>query len=244
MAESAYLPEITIQESNVLDSQRHSALVRITHWVHTLSFIALAVSGIAILLAHPRLYWGETGALGTPSLIDLPLPFVLKLQIRGPGRYLHFLSAWVCVLTGLLYVLSGLFTRHFWKNLVPSRTDLGWQPIMRVVSKHLHFKPPNVEESQSYNVLQRLSYLAVIFLLFPLIIVTGLAMSPAITSVFPVIVTVFGGQQSARTIHFFVAAALVLFLIVHIAMVCLAGFKNRMRGMIMATVLSEKSRHE
>ncbi len=232
MSESAYLPGTIIQESSVLDSPRYSALVRITHWVHTLSFIALVVSGIAILLAHPRLYWGETGAVGTPSLIDLPLPFVLKLQIRGPGRYLHFLSAWVCVLTGLLYVLSGLFTRHFWKNLVPSGTDLGWQPIMRVVSNHLHFKRPKVEESQSYNVLQRLTYLAVIFLLFPLIIVTGLAMSPAITSVFPVIVTVFGGQQSARTIHFFVAAALVLFLTVHIAMVCLSGFKNRMRAMI------------
>jgi len=124
MAESAYLPGVAIQDSEVLDSPRHSALVRVTHWIHTLSFIALTLSGIAILLAHPRLYWGETGAVGTPSLIDLPLPFVLKLQIRGPGRYLHFLSAWVFVLTGLLYALSGLFTRHFWKNLVPSRADL------------------------------------------------------------------------------------------------------------------------
>jgi len=119
-------------------SPRHSALVRVTHWIHTFSFIALALSGIAILLAHPRLYWGETGAVGTPSLIDLPFPFVLELQIRGPGRYLHFLSAWICVLTGLLYVLSGLFTRHFWKNLVPSKTDLGWKSIRRVVSNHMH----------------------------------------------------------------------------------------------------------
>ncbi len=232
MAESPYLPGLAIQNSSVLDSPRHSALVRVTHWIQAVSFIALVVSGIAILLAHPRLYWGETGAVGTPSLIDLPLPFVLKLQIRGPGRYLHFLSAWVCVLTGLLYVLSGLFTRHFRNNLVPSKTDLGWKPIMRVVSNHLHLKRPTEEESQSYNVLQRLTYLAVVFLLFPLIIVTGLAMSPSITSVFPAIVIVFGGQQSARTIHFFVAAALVLFLLVHIAMVCLAGFNNRMRAMI------------
>jgi thiosulfate reductase cytochrome b subunit len=232
MAESAYLSGLAIQNSDPLDSPRHSALVRVTHWIHTLSFIALVVSGIAILLAHPRLYWGETGAVGTPSLIDLPLPFVLEIPLRGPGRYLHFLSAWVCVLTGLLYVLSGLFTRHFRKNLVPSKTDLGWKPLTRVVSNHLQLKRPTEEESRSYNVLQRLTYLAVVFLLFPLIIVTGLAMSPAITSVFPAIVTIFGGQQSARTIHFFVAAALVLFLVVHIAMVCLAGFKNRMRAMI------------
>jgi cytochrome b subunit of formate dehydrogenase len=106
MAESAYLPAVTIQNSEVLDSPRHSALVRVTHWIHTLSFIALALSGIAILLAHPRLYWGETGAVGTPSLIDLPFPFVLELQIRGPGRYLHFLSAWVCVLTRILQAVG------------------------------------------------------------------------------------------------------------------------------------------
>jgi thiosulfate reductase cytochrome b subunit len=218
--------------------------VRVTHWIHTLSFIALTLSGIAILLAHPRLYWGETGAVGTPSLIDLPFPFVLKLQIRGPGRYLHFLSAWVFVLTGLLYALSGLFTRHFWKNLVPSRADLGWQSIRRVVSNHMHLKRPAEEESRSYNVLQRLTYLAVVFLLSPLIIITGLAMSPAVTSVFPVIVNVFGGQQSARTIHFFVAVALVSFLLVHIAMVCLAGFKNRMRAMITGTTPPGRSHHE
>ena len=232
MAESAYLSGVAIQNSEVLDSQRHSVLVRVTHWIQTLSFIALVLSGIAILLAHPRLYWGETGAVGTPSLIDLPLPFVLDVPIRGPGRYLHFLSAWVFVLTGLLYVLSGFFTRHFQKNLVPSKTDFGWKPILRVVSNHARLKRPSEEESRSYNVLQRLTYLSVIFLLSPLIIITGLAMSPAVTSVFPVIVNVFGGQQSARTIHFFVSVALVLFLLVHIAMVCLAGFKNRMRAMI------------
>src|ERR1700730_89373 len=232
MAESAYLSGVAIQNSEVLDSQRHSVLVRVTHWIQTLSFIALVLSGIAILLAHPRLYWGETGAVGTPSLIDLPLPFVLDVPIRGPGRYLHFLSAWVFVLTGLLYVLSGFFPRHFQKNLVPSKTDFGWKPILRVVSNHARLKRPSEEESRSYNVLQRLTYLSVIFLLSPLIIITGLAMSPAVTSVFSVIVSVFCGQQSARTIHFFVSVALVLFLLVHIAMVCLAGFKNRMRAMI------------
>lgn len=231
MAESAYLPGVTIQDANVLDSPRHSTLVRVTHWIHTLSFFGLAVSGIGILLAHPRLYWGETGGVGTPSVLDLPLPFMLG----GPsswGRSLHFLSAWVCILNGLLYALSGLFTQHFRRNLLPGKADLATGNITRVLANHLRLKRPSDAESNSYNVLQRLAYLTVVFVLFPLMIVTGLAMSPAITSVFPAIVIIFGGQQSARTIHFFVANFLVLFLIVHVAMVCLAGFKNRMRAMI------------
>src|SRR6187399_806293 len=97
---------------------RHSALVRATHWLTAASFIALAVSGIAILLAHPRLYWGETGAVGTPALIELPIPFLLGES--GWGRYLHFLAAWAAVFTGLLYLMAGLVTGHFRKHLLPS----------------------------------------------------------------------------------------------------------------------------
>src|ERR1700728_4734849 len=171
MAGSAYFPRIAIRSSDIPDSPRHSALVRITHWINTLSFFGLLVSGIAILLAHPRLYWGETGNVGTPSLVDLPLPFVLTGQ-TGWGRSLHFFSAWACVLNGSLYVISSLVTRHF---------------------------------GRTYKIPQRLTYLLVIAVLFPLMIWTGLAMSPAITSVFPGLVTGLGGQQSARTIHFFAA---------------------------------------
>jgi thiosulfate reductase cytochrome b subunit len=206
MADSAYLPGVATPITEVRDSPRHSALNRITHWINAVSFVVLLISGVAILLAHPRLYWGETGGVGTPSLIDLPLPFLLGGQ-SGWGRSQHFLFGWISVLNGFLYVLSGLFTSHFRKNLLSAGES-------------------------SYNALQRLTYLMVIFLLFPLMIWTGLAMSPAIVSVFPIFVTVLGGQQSARTIHFFVAALLVLFLIVHIVMVCLSGFSSRMRGMI------------
>ena len=90
---------------------RHNLLVRITHWVNTLAFLALVVSGSAILLAHPRLYWGETGAFGSPALFQLPLR--LNLDQSGWGRSLHFLAAWICVLNGVVYVLSGLVRRHF-----------------------------------------------------------------------------------------------------------------------------------
>jgi len=170
---------------------RHSVLVRVTHWLTAGSFIALAVSGVAILLAHPRLYWGETGAVGTPSLIDLPLPFLLTGQ-SGWGRYLHFLSAWIAVLTGIVYVLGGIRACHF-------RQDL--------------FKPA---PPAKYNLLQRITYAAVVFVLFPLMIWTGLAMSPAVTSVVPMLVTSMSGQQSARTIHFIVAGLLVLFVVGHV----------------------------
>jgi thiosulfate reductase cytochrome b subunit len=242
MAELAQVSVLATQGIDALDSPRHSLLVRVTHWINTVSFLALVISGIAILLAHPRLYWGETGAVGAPSLIDLPLPFILDIPIRGPGRYLHFLSAWVWLLNGLLYAISGLVTQHFRKNLLPAQDYLGWRPMQRVMSGHLHLRRPIEAESQSYNVLQRLSYLGVIFVLSPLIIVTGLAMSPAVTSVLPIVVNIFGGQQSARTIHFFISGFLVLFLCVHVGMVCLAGFVSRTRAMITGYSAARKER--
>ena len=104
--------------------------------------------------------------------------------------------------------------------------------LSKDILNHLHFQRPDQAEAWSYNVLQRLTYLSVIFVLLPLAIWTGLAMSPAILSVFPILATVCGGQQSARTIHFFVSVLLVLFLLIYIVMVCRAGFRNRMRGMI------------
>lgn len=172
-----------------------------------LSFFGLVVSGFAILLAHPRFYWGETGAVGTPSILDLPLPF-MKGGPSGWGRNLHFLTAWISVLNGSLYVVSGVAVRHFQRNFLSGKGET------------------------SYDPLQRLTYWGVVFFLFPLIIWTGFAMSPAIVSVFPFFVTVFGGQESARTIHFVLADLLVLFLFVHLAMIWLAGFWSRLRSMI------------
>lgn len=187
---------------------RHSALVRVTHWATVASFVALLVSGVAILLAHPRLYWGETGALGTPALLDLPLPMILTGQ-SGWGRYLHFLSAWICVITGAVYVLGGVRACHF---------------------RHDWFHPA---DPPKYSVTQRISYTAVVFVLFPLMIWTGIAMSPAMTSVVPALVTSLGGQQSARTIHFIVASLLIVFVAGHVVMVSVAGFTRHMGAMIL-----------
>jgi len=240
MAETACVQGLAIRGSDSLERPRHSAVVRVTHWITAISFIGLLVSGIAILIAHPRLYWGETGAVGTPSLIDLPIPFMIGHS--GWGRYLHFLSAWVSVLTGLIYVVFGLLSEHIHKNLLPAKADLTWGKMARIIWSELRWKQPSREESLTYNVVQRLAYLGVVFVLFPLIILTGFAMSPAITSVFPGLVNVWGGQQSARTMHFFIAVALILFVCVHVAMVCLAGFTQRVRAMITGYYAAGKER--
>src|SRR5579871_5576688 len=237
MADSVYIPAISVRESDHTGMPRHSAVVRVTHWINTLSFIGLVVSGIGILLAHPRFYWGETGGVGTPSLFDLPLPFMLGGP-SGWGRYLHFQSAWLCVLNGMLYAASGIASHHFPRDLAPGR-DLTWPCLRDSLASHLRFARPAAEQAWSYNILQRLTYLAVIFLLFPLIIWTGLAMSPAVTSVFPGLVTTLGGHQCARTLHFFAAIVSLLFVAVHIAMVWRAGFRKRVGAMITGRVPEE-----
>ena len=210
---------------------RFSLLVRVTHWLNTVSFVALVVSGIGILLAHPRFYWGETGGVGTPSLFDLPLPFMLGGP-SGWGRYMHFQAAWLCVLTGALYGAWGFVSRHFRRELWPATGQLAWSALRTDVRNHVRLKKPGPEAAYSYNALQRLSYLAVVFVMFPLMIWTGLAMSPAVTSVIPVLVTSSGGFESARTIHFFTAVLLLLFVLIHVGMVWLAGFVSRTRAMI------------
>jgi len=223
-------------------ASRHSALVRVTHWITTLCFFALLVSGMEIVISHPRFYWGETGNVLTPPLFKLPIPASRNLVPTGYGyvlpdqngwsRYLHFQSAWVLVFTGLLYILFSFLAGHLRKNLLPDGSDLKWRAFSTSIASHLRFQRPAEAEAWSYNVLQRLSYLFVIFVLFPFVIWTGLAMSPAFVSVFPATVNLLGGQQSARTLHFFVTLALVLFLLVHVGMVWFAGFKSRMRAMI------------
>src|SRR5215470_14279422 len=221
---------------------RHSFLVRLTHWLTTIAFLALLVTGLEIVVSHPRFYWGEVGNVNTQPLFKIPIPssramvptgygYVLPDQ-NGWSRYLHFQSAWLLVLTGLLYVAFGLFRGHFRRALLPARSDLGARRLMASIGEHLRFKRPIEEQAWSYNVLQRVAYLLIIFVGFPLIIWTGLAMSPSFVSAFPWTVNVLGGQQSARTLHFFLTGALVLFLLVHVLMVIVAGFWGRVRAMV------------
>ena len=222
--------------------QRHSLLVRLTHWLMTFAFLALLVSGLEILVSHPRFYWGETGNINTAALFKIPIPssrdmvptgydHVLADQ-NGWSRSLHFQSAWILVLTGLLYVAGGLLKGHFRRDLLPSRPDGSSKRPWSSLITQLRLKRPSAEEAWSYNLLQRLAYLIVIFILFPMIIWTGLAMSPSFVSAFPAAVNILGGQQSARTLHFLMTITLLLFLLVHVLMVFLAGFRSRMSAMI------------
>jgi thiosulfate reductase cytochrome b subunit len=221
---------------------RHSGFVRVTHWITAVCFLALLVSGIEIVISHPRFYWGETGNIHTPPLFALPIPssrasvptgygYVLPDQ-NGWSRYLHFQTAWVLVFTGLLYGLFGFLAGHFRRNLLPARADISWRALSIAIAGHVRFKRMSNAEAWRYNLIQRVTYLLVIFVLFPLVIWSGLAMSPAIASVLPAAVIILGGQQSARTIHFLVSVLLVVFVLVHVVMVWRAGFRARMRAMI------------
>jgi thiosulfate reductase cytochrome b subunit len=250
MGETAYAPSSASAVTTKALTSRHSVLVRVTHWITTLCFVALLVSGVEVVISHPRFYWGETGSDLTTPLFQLPIPSSRALVPTGYGyvlpdqngwsRALHFQAAWVLVLTGLLYTISLLVTGHLRKDLLPHKANLSRRVLSREIVDHLRFKRPSEAEAWSYNVLQRLTYLFVIFVLFPLVIWSGLAMSLAFVSAFPASVTMLGGQQSARTIHFFVSLFLVLFLLVHIMMVWLAGFWSRVRAMITGRVGTRK----
>jgi thiosulfate reductase cytochrome b subunit len=136
----------------------------------------------------------------------------------------------VFVINGLCYVAYAFAARHFSRDLAPTRGD--WRSIGRSIVDHLRFKHPTGEAAKHYNVLQKLAYLSVIFLLLPLVILMGFAMSPWLNSLLSGWVDVFGGRQSALTIHFIVAWLLVAFVLIHVFEVIVSGFWNHLRSMI------------
>jgi thiosulfate reductase cytochrome b subunit len=235
----------------------HAPWVRASHWVGAASLLVLAVTGFVILMAHPRLYWGEVGNDLTPALLELPIsrnhqhggwgaptPFFAGagapvsasrtfdiFNQNGWGRSLHFLAAWCLVVPGLLYLLGGLLGGHFRSHLWPGARELAPSTLGRQLRDHLRFRIPPAADGPHYNVLQKLAYTAVIFGAAPLMVLTGLAMSPAVTAGWPVLLRLFGGYQSARTLHFFAFVALVLFVVVHLVMVVASGFRRQMRAM-------------
>ena len=228
------------------DPPRHPAIVRVTHWLTVIAFFALLITGLELVISHPRFYLGEVGNVNTRPLFTIHIPasrdtvptgyhYVMPDQ-NGWSRYLHFQAAWVAVLTGLVYVVWGLWRRHFLRNLLPARGDRNGRAFRQVFTKSLRRAPPDAADAHAYNVVQRTAYLLVIFVAFPLIIWTGLAMSPAFTAAVPWSAALLGGRQTARTLHFFLTIFLVVFLIVHVTMIALAGFWSRMRTMIAGSV--------
>jgi Ni,Fe-hydrogenase I cytochrome b subunit len=194
---------------------RHAVWVRVSHWIATVAVLTLAVTGYVILMSHPRLYWGDAGNDLTKPLLELPVSRnyhhggfegdVRTYNIfnqNGWGRSLHFLAAWLLVVPGVLYVLAGVGSGHFRKRF--------WR---------------------EYGLWQGRTYTFVIFVMAPLIVLTGLAMAPAVTAAFPILLSLFGGHQSARTIHFVVFVGLVLFVVGHVLMVARSGFRRQIRAM-------------
>ena len=235
----------------------HTRWVRISHWIVTVSFLTLAFTGVVILMAHPRLYWGESGNNLTPALLELPIsrnhqhggwektaPFFQDsaspvsanrtyeiFNQNGWGRSLHFLAAWFLVVPGVVYLLAGIFTGHFRRDVVPRAGELTPRLIAQDLKNHLRLKIRAATGGPHYGLLQKCAYCGVVFFALPLAVVTGLAMSPPVTAAYPFLSAIFGGFQSARTIHFFAFVVLVLFLLVHVVMIIKSGFKRQMRAM-------------
>ena len=168
---------------------------------------------------------GNVSVRAFPAWATLPSSQWLSL-----ARAWHFFFAWLFVINGLLYVIYSIASRHLVHDLAPTRRD--WGTIGKSVIDHLHFRHPTGEAAKHYNVLQKLTYLFVIFILLPLVILMGLAMSPWLDSVINGWVDIVGGRQSARTIHFVAAWGLVAFVLVHVFEVIISGFWNNLRSMI------------
>jgi thiosulfate reductase cytochrome b subunit len=187
--------------------------------VGSLSFDTTGVLGVS---ADRR---GETVERAFPWWITIP-----DDQWLSMARAWHFFFAWLLVANGLVYLVHGAASRHLARDVVPTRDDLAG--IGASIRDHLRFRHPHGEAATRYNVLQKLAYLAVIFVLLPLTVLMGLAMSPWLDGVWPGWVDAVGGRQSARTIHFACAWLIVAFVAVHVFQVIVTGLWNNLRSMI------------
>lgn len=191
--------------------------------------------GVTDVLGHEFITTGWLGASRGPDgvLVQRGFPSwatVPDVQWLAMGRRWHLFFAWVFVINGLAYVTWSVFSRHLARDLSPNRKD--WHSIGRSIKDHLLFRHPVGEEEKHYNVLQKLAYLIVIFVLLPLMMVSGWSMSPRLNAVITGWVDVFGGRQSGRTIHFIIAWVLVAFVFIHVFEVLVSGAWNHLRSMI------------
>jgi thiosulfate reductase cytochrome b subunit len=207
-----------ISIGSIEDSEKDelTGITRIGNW----SFVTTGVLGVSADAD------GDPAAMAFPNWITLP---------GGPGLALardwHFALAWLFAVNGAVYLLFGLWSGHFRRDLAPTAGELRPRHFLAEVWDHIRLRRPQGEAARRYNVLQKLAYIAVIFVLLVMVL-TGLTMSPAVTAAVPVLFDVFGGRQSARTIHFLAANLLVLFVLVHVVQVLISGAFNGMRSMI------------
>jgi thiosulfate reductase cytochrome b subunit len=168
---------------------------------------------------------GQPAARAWPAWLTLP-----RDQNLAAGRQWHFLMAWILVLNGGIYLVWSFFSRHVQRDLWPTGRDL--RGVGRSVLDHLRLRHPKGEAARRYNVLQKLAYLTVIFVFIPMMVATGLTLSPGFDAIAPALLSLFGGRQSARTLHFLAASGLVAFVVVHVTEVILAGPVNELRSII------------
>ncbi|MBB6506010.1 Ni/Fe-hydrogenase b-type cytochrome subunit [Sphingomonas endophytica] len=215
---------------------RHRLATRVWHWINAVAIFILIGSGLGISNAHPRLYWGRYGANFDHAWAQLPrfpawltIPASYNLAI---SRRWHLFFALVLGFSLLAYMIVSLLNRHFQRDLRVRRRDVGTAHLRADVRAHLALRFHDPEAPGEYNALQKLSYVAVIFFALPLVIFTGLALSPGMDAAWPWLLDLFGGRQSARSLHFIAMVVIALFTIVHLALVILAGWRNELRSML------------
>jgi thiosulfate reductase cytochrome b subunit len=214
----------------------HSYSVRICHWINVVACGYLLVSGVHIFLDFPELYWGHTGYRGYPAafrLSDWGLSWEQAgaLGDRRWGRNYHFTVAWVFLINGLVYVGWNLYSSHFRNRMLPAGDELTVAHVRTELRDHVRWRSDR-PASPGYGTLQKTSYLILIFVYVPLMILTGVAQSPGFTAAMPALLDMFGGRQSARTLHTIGTVVLVVFVVVHVLEVAAAGFFSKVRSMI------------
>lgn len=231
-----------MDEQTALVVIRHALPTRIWHWITAVSVIVLLGSGLMILNAHGQLYWGEYGANfdepwfkliwlfddgRIPGWLTIPSSYNLALARRW-----HLFFALVLAFALLGYMIVSLINRHFQRDLRVRAKELAVSRLVADARAHARLEFHDPADPRAYNSFQKLSYVAVIFVLLPLVIFTGLAMSPGMNAAWPWLLEVFGGRQSARSVHFIVAMLLAGFIVAHLALVILAGPVNEVRSML------------
>jgi len=186
--------------------------------------------GITTILGYK---FDTTGVLGYSDGSRRAFPAwatIPSAKFLAMGRQWHLFFAWLLVINGLFFTAYALISRHVTRDLAPTGKDL--RGIGKAVKDHIAFRHPKGDEAKRYNVLQKLAYIVILFVVAPLIILTGLTMSPTIDTAFPWLLTIFGGRQAARTIHFIACFTFVGFIVIHVLEVILTGFFNNIRSMV------------
>lgn len=216
--------------------RRHRLSTRLWHWLNLVAMATLFMSGLGIFNAHPRLYWGQYGANFDHAWLELPrFPDWITLPAHynlAMSRHWHLTAAPVFAFALLAYMLWSLANRHFARDIAFRRGELAPRHVWRDILDHARLRFPAGAAALRYNVLQKGAYALMLFGILPVLIFSGLAMSPGMNAAWPWLIDMFGGRQSARSVHFIAAWASVAFLAVHLLMVLLAGPVNEMRSML------------